>query len=54
MNTVDAILDMLLKIAVIAMITLAAISALNQLSGITAKLDRIEQKQCAEVKDESK
>ena len=52
MNTVDAILDYLLRIAAIAMITLAAISALNQLSSIAAKLDRIEQKQCAEVGNE--
>lgn len=54
MNIVDEILDMLLKLVVIAIITLAAISTLNRLSEITAKLDRIEQKQCAEVKDESK
>jgi hypothetical protein len=54
MSKIDELLDNLLRTLIICAVGLALIAVITKLDSITAKLDRIEQKQCAEVKDESK
>ena len=52
MNKIDELLEVGFKMFAAGAVLLTLIAVIIKLDGITAKLDRIEQKQCAEVKDE--